>query len=434
MFMGIGLPLYNAGNAGGPAFVREMQLYGATDAWDFVTGAYLRSSVVTTDPGLTVTRASEGYAETSDGRLVKFGSGVLRRTDKGVLVEGARTNLLLRSQEFDNATGWPTLTNATVTANSIAAPDGTLTADTLTDNTVNGLHRIVPAGISMTSGTVYTLGIFAKSGTDTKFQLAIPVSVQSSGVYANFNLSNGTVSASGGTVLPSIQALANGWYRCSITITADGSATTGPFLVYRIDSINASAAPSYAGTGTSIFIWGAQLEAASFPSSYIPTEGSTVTRAADVITAVPTSGTDYPLSLFAEFQRVVGTGGGEHYFDVAATAASNNNRTSLFVAGDDVWQAGIVTTSQQAGLRPSGTAAINTVQKFAARAALDDARAAANGTLSAQDTSVVLPTTPTIAYFGQRPDGALKPFGYLRRAAIIPSALTDAQLQAITGA
>jgi hypothetical protein len=87
----------------GSQFLRAAEQLGATDAWDFVDNSYMRAGVVTTNAGLTVTRASTGYAETSDGRLVSFASGVLRRTDKGVLVEDARTNLLLRSQEFNVA-------------------------------------------------------------------------------------------------------------------------------------------------------------------------------------------------------------------------------------------------------------------------------------------------------------------------------------------
>jgi hypothetical protein len=171
---------------------------------------------------------------------------------------------------------------------------------------------------------------------------------------------------------------------------------------------------------------------ATFPSSYIPTVASTVTRAADEVTAVPTSGTDYPLSLYAEFERVVDTGVEEHIFQT--DAGSNTDRALLYVRIVDL-AAAFATSNNvtQMDVSISGVLAVGAVYQLAARFATDDGNAARDGNLGTVDTSVTVPATPNTVRFGRRIGNTNQPFGYIRRAAIIPRALSDAELQAITG-
>ena len=529
--------------------------------WDFTTDRALFASAdvgdVDNTPGWSFARASTGYAETVAGTLTSFASGALRRTDKGVLIEGARTNLCTYSQQFDDATGWPTKTNITVTANAATAPDGTSTADTITDDAANAQHRIACASISFTSGTAYCASVFAKAGTDSRVQITFATGTHTSGVYANFNLSNGTVSASAGTgVTSGVQALANGWYRCWVAAAADATSTTN-FLIQRIDSGTALRAPAYIGSSTTIQLWGAQLEAASFPSSYIPTTTASATRAADVLSVpvntsaqiaaavvgqtelvtnggfaadtnwtkaagvtisggvanysavtdssslyqnvgatqgkyyavtytvtrsagtiqpqingtaagtgtaasgtftelIYTSGatngnfifvassftgtidnvsvkevpagalTLYPLSLFAEFERVVDTGGAENIF------CSGVARQELYVTAGDAFGSYLEGSPNTGVSDVAGAIALATTTKGAARFAANDMRACRGGTLGGADTTVSIPADPATLYFGARASMIAPSFGYLRRAAIVSSAATDAQLQAMT--
>jgi hypothetical protein len=195
---------------------------------------------------------------------------------RGLLIEEQRTNLLLQSAAFDNAS-W-TKTNATVTANNVNAPDGATTAEMITDSADGAAtSHSVNQSINFTSGTAYTLSVFAKQGTLAGSVLLFPSAAFTSNITARFDLSAGTVAATDAGVAATISAVGNGWYRCTATATA--TATAAGLLQIR----TATAASSfYQGAGAgAIYIWGAQLEAGSSARTYIPTTTASATRAVD---------------------------------------------------------------------------------------------------------------------------------------------------------
>jgi hypothetical protein len=84
-------------------------------------------------------------------------------------------------------------------------------------------------------------------------------------------------------VTAAIVSMGNGWYKCSISAAATitNNATEG--AIFSLATQNIAAIDSYTGDGTSgIFIWGAQVEVGSFPTSYIPTTTGTLARSADL--------------------------------------------------------------------------------------------------------------------------------------------------------
>ena len=243
---------------------------------DFENSTYLDSggSVAVTTL-LSCTRASIGYAQTAAGALTQFATNTLRITDAGLLVEDARTNLMLRSQEFH--TNW-SQDNLGVTADATTAPDGTTTADLIVPNTTSTYHRI-NTSFAPVSGTG-TWSVYAKAGGYSWLAFT-----NAGGLIANFDLTNGVVGSLGGSVTATIEALANGWYRCRMTGTAVGGSDSIYTNINNVDSGSSQAHVIYAGNGTSgIYLWGAQFEQAAFPSSYIPTTSASATRAADVVT------------------------------------------------------------------------------------------------------------------------------------------------------
>jgi hypothetical protein len=193
-----------------------------------------------------------------------------------LLVEPQRTNILLRSQEFDNAT-W-TKTNTSVTANNTTSPDGTANAEKLSATIAT---VVTPAEIiqstSQLGSTTYSYSVYAKKSTSNF--IALRHTGVSGNPYAWFNLNTGTIGTVQSGITAKIESVGNGWYRCTIVGT-----TPSVVSVNRVDMIVSDNDANYVcAINGSIFIYGAQLEAGAYATSYIPTTTASVTRNADVI-------------------------------------------------------------------------------------------------------------------------------------------------------
>jgi hypothetical protein len=238
----------------------------------------------TLDSRVTFTRASSGTFTGSDGVIQtattdvpRFDHNPTTGESLGLLVEESRTNLLLQSNQFDAT--W-TNTNSSETATAGTAPDGTNTAWELKDtaDAVSTAHSLVQSpSTSFTSGVAYTFSCWMKAGTLTEGGLVFPSSAFTTAINCRINLSTGAVISSSATVSASTVPYANGWYRVIATATATATATGA------VNIRPGNGALSYIGTGTgTILVWGAQIEAGAFATSYIPTTTAAVTRAADV--------------------------------------------------------------------------------------------------------------------------------------------------------
>ena len=168
-----------------------------------------------------------------------------------------------------------------VTADDTTAPDGNTTADLLTESAVDEGHRILQT-FTTVSGTTYALSAYVKANGRDFAQIFLGGAYAPANSSANFDLVNSTVTQTGGGIISAgIEAVTQGFFRIHVTFEATASAS-GNSGVSLADSGAANYAASYPGDGTSgIYIWGAQLEEGSFPTSYIPTAGTQVTRAAD---------------------------------------------------------------------------------------------------------------------------------------------------------
>lgn len=284
----------------------------------------------------TFTRSTTGtYVDKDDGLVKTAAIDVPRFETDGLLIEGASTNLLVRSEEFDGAS-WP-LTRAGISANATTAPDSTSTADKLIEDTSLNLSHVInqsAGGIGI--GNVYRFSCFAKAAERSHIVMGTFASSDADGLATKvaFDINTGTVGETEAGTNPKIESLSNGWYRCSITMTASSS-TFRPTIYLSTGSNLANS--SYTGDGSSgVFIWGAQLEKLPFASSYIPTTTTAVTRTADacLISASGFLRTDSgtisitagPQDKGSNFQRL---------FEIAS-AGSPNETVRAFEAGSSL--------------------------------------------------------------------------------------------------
>jgi hypothetical protein len=214
----------------------------------------------------------------------------------GVLIEEQRVNLLLRSQEFNDA-AW-TKIDLTITANSIAAPDGTITADLSTVTVASNASCY--QSVTVAASTTYTFSGYLKAGNQTTASVELRYSASDNTLAdAIFSLSgSGSVTLTDTGVTASIESVGNGWYRVRVTKTNPGA---GLSCIVIVSTWTALAGPAV--LGATLYIWGAQLEAGAFATSYVPTVASQVTRLADQV-SILTSAFAYNASEGAVYQEI----------------------------------------------------------------------------------------------------------------------------------
>lgn len=345
---------------------------------------------------------------------------------RGLLVEEARTNLLLQSETF--GTTW-LVSNATISSNVTLSPDGTNNADKLLDNANPAQHFVYQSAVKAASSITYTLTSYMKSAEYTRSRLFLHDGA-GNGFQADYNLAAGTAGAAVTTGTgwsagsSAITPAGNGWYRCVITATSN----TAVSVESRINVLDAAGNANFTGTGTSgIFIWGAQLEAGAFATSYIPTIASTVTRSADVATITG--------SLFSQwYNQQTGS-------FIAEWAINNANSTGRYIVkafspsvaqGYGLWlNSNSIDTRAWIGATSitAGNASLSTANKAAFGYRAGDNAASVNGAVAVA-SSATGPTDATYLEIGSA--GASYFNGWLRSIRYVPVRAADFQLQQVT--
>jgi hypothetical protein len=390
---------------------------------------------------ITFTRASSatvvgptGLIETVANDVPRFQHDPTTGACLGFLPEEQRSNLLVRSEEFDNASWTKSgllAFGSGSTANSIAAPSGAVTADLLTEDTATAEH-FTEQNFSASSGTTYAFSVFAKAGTNkTTLLLRLTTAAWSGGAnnQVRFNLSNGAATVLVGSPVAFSQNVGNGWWRFTIVSTA--SSTGAPAA--RIHLTDSSGNTSYTGDGASgIYLWGAQLEAGAFPTSYIPTTGTSATRSADIAT-IPAGvnfSSWYNQSQGSFFASLLAGNTGAGIAVASADDNTPNNRCQLRLNVSRGNVRVVVGGVSQHDMVTPNTLAANIVGSIAMGYQDSAFVTAAGGQAPATAATGTVPTVTQLS-IGSGP-GSLTANGPISRITYWPTRLPNSTLQALT--
>ena len=357
---------------------------------------------------------------------------------KGLSVWGSRTNLLVYSEQFDNS-AW-TKSRVVLTANATTAPDGTLTADKVVEDTQTGAHYFF-RNVTLLAGNIYVLSIFFKAleGSAQRYAtIGLPGGSPQVICLIRVNTLTGEIAyvsqLSAGTY--GVESLPNGWFRgwvqvsCATTVAT----TVRPALVDSSVLTSNSLLPSMVGDGFSgAYIWGAQLEVGVAPSPYIPTLASAVTVPDDVPSITGESFSKWCNKYEGTFVIIDDVPG-----DIASgrhlSLSSGVNTTAMQILNDATTVAqrrfDVVNTSVEQAAIVYGEQSTGE-HIFAGAYKLNDFAASADGGGALTDTAGTIPTVDRLNIMSDT-TGANQANGTVARLLYFPRRLTNAELQALS--
>ena len=336
---------------------------------------------------------------------------------KGLLIEQSSTNIATYSSDFTQS-AWSNL-NVTVTANATTSPEGLGTAQSVIATTTSGQHYIDNIA-NLAAGTTYTISAYVKILGTAYPLIGIGCAYNSGG--SNFNMQTGVIQGSSfGTA--TIQSAGQGWYRCSVTVTP--ASNTNAFI--QINGL----LTSFAGDGASgAYVWGFQVEALAFPTSYIPTTSAAVTRSAEVVTSSSIPWFNSAAGTMIVQADTVNNAASNFPGIIGVDDTTSANRIGLFVvAGASPYGASREDISSVAYQTGSGTftpyAAMKTGTTYNGTAITS----CTNGSSVASVAGAVLPTLTRLTV-GQAIGSTLN--GHVRSFSYFNYAVSTTQLQALT--
>jgi hypothetical protein len=254
-------------------FSRVVEMRDPAVTVNVIIGLFQNTDTTTTDiylwgAQIVLGETEKTYIKTTD-RLdvprLDYSGGA---TNPTLLLEGQRTNEVAYSEDY--STGW-SKSNTTTIARDAISPDGLGNASKIYPNSSGNYRHIRNPFLSPSSG-LYTFSIFAKAG---ELDHLVLIDYDGSGIGIDFDLTNGVATDNATSPFDNVDMIdyGDGWYRCIATAT--------DMYFYWILSDNGGLSVTANGTD-GLFIWGAMAETGSYPTSYIPTSGTSVTRVADV--------------------------------------------------------------------------------------------------------------------------------------------------------
>jgi hypothetical protein len=381
----------------------------------------------TLDSRVTASGGTNGTRVNSSGVIVaavtpRFDYGPLTLAAKGLLIEEARENKFLKSEDL--ATTWG-CDSGTVQPNVATGIGGAMTADKLKEGNTNTYWRVYQT-VTLTAA-VWSMSFYAKPDGRNWLFVYADLGLQS----AYVNVATRAVGTLTGTPTVTFEDGPSGFTRVIMTFTN----TTVAAQNVQVWLASANGVNSYAGDNVSgCYLTGFQMELGSKASSYIPTTTTAVTRTADAPTMTGSNFSDWFNPSAGTFFAEVDVKSTAYYaFALAATDGSNNEAHSLLIVtapgngpGFQIQDGGV----SQANINTGTPVSLNAVHRIAGAFALNDFALAADGVLIGTDTSGTLPT-PTALYLGHRQDG-LYLNGHIRSIKFYPRRLPSFDMVGIS--
>lgn len=385
--------------------------------------------------GGSFSRASTASYTNSAGLLTQALSGALRSdydpvllTSKGILLEGASTNVLLHSTDLTNVV-WAQEGGGPSLANNAVGPDGAAnSACTFTSNgSDGGIFQDAASSGSNNTGSVYVkagtaaFAFILLADTGVSNLLGITVNLSTLVIGSPFAIVG---SVNGFTLTGSVQQYSNGWIRFS---------ATGSVAITRMDfgisDTNNNIAVANGETG---IFYGPQLEALPFASSYIPTAASSLMRQADSLTA-PISGFNNLTGTIlatvnggalAQTQTVISFNDGSTNNSVAIQFLSTGAARPIGLAG------GVI---QFSNATANGTVTANTTfgSAIVFNQPANSSAISLAGAAPVTGTDATAPTGINHLDIGQQ-QGTVNLFGNILNIGYWPTAFANAQLQTLS--
>jgi len=380
------------------------------------------------------TRNSSATRVGSNGLIQTVASNIPRIDYTGGVgswkFEPQRTNSVSYSEAFSNS--YWAKTRASITSNSTISPDGTLNASKLIEDTANGSHFLLVQPVYTTSSVnnVVSLSLFAKK-SERDLQIQSFASGGGENPKVNFNLTNGTSTSVGSGVTPtfSIQSFGNDWFRCTLTYTVSQSGSGVRFYISMVKDNTTN----YQGDGSSgFYIWGAQFEVASYPTSYIRSNsGSATTRLADVANNAGSSNLINSTEgvLYAEISALANDGSGRKVTlnngsnsqVLVLEYTSTSNQIRVFLSNGSLQFNEYITISD-----------LTEFNKIAIKYKVNDFAIWVNGIELATDTSGTTFSSGTLTNVNfDDGSGNADFYGNTKSVAVFKEALTDLELECL---
>jgi hypothetical protein len=392
---------------------------------DIISG----SSLITFTRASTATFVgSNGLIQTAAVNAPRFDHNPTTGESLGLLVEESRTNLVLRSEEFDNAS-W-TKVNLTITPNTTTAPNGTITADSVIPNTITSIFY-TQQDVTTTASTIYTWSVYLKANG---FSWVFLDAFDGSNHRTWFDIANGVVGTVEAGNTSTITSVGNGWYRCTLT-----RLSAGGLVSYAVALVSGNNALTGTGNSTNgVYAWGAQTEAGAFPTSYIPTTTAAVTRSA-CVAKVNTLSPWFNASLGTLLCEGSRYAAGLTTGVIAGFSQNLNFAQSIYISNDvtlgNTLTLNVFNSTLQAAI--GGTVSPGVTSNFKVAVAYQDNNFASsiNGAIAGSSLSGSVPSTIDNLTIGSSPwtnAGDNSWSGWIRRIVYYPRRLSNTELQLIT--